>query len=303
MTAGITRDTDYKALAAAALADHRRNRWYLIRKLMRRKAAMVSLAVVLVAGAAAVAAPLVSPYPAQGQGMVNVKERLARPSAAHLLGTDQYGRDVLSRVVYGARVSIFGGLLVMFLSALIGVPLGLWSGYREGLPGAVISRLVELVLSFPSLLLAMAISLMVGSGTSAAVMALIIPWWPWFTRLVHGEVLSVKRMQYVEAAQMLGYSRAYIMRRHLLPNILTPVIVMMLLDLGPAIIAIGGLSFLGLGTQPPGADWGLMVTEGAQNILSEWWIAVMPGCAMFLLVSSFNLFGGALAEVLGPEQH
>jgi peptide/nickel transport system permease protein len=296
------RTLDYKALAAEALTDHRKTRWYGVRLFLKRGGAVLSLAVLVLSILAAVFAPWVAPYPEQGKGEVNLEERLQGPSRAHILGTDAYGRDTLSRVIYGARISILGGFLIVFIAALIGVPLGLWAGYREGLPGALISRFVELVLSFPSVLLAMAISIILGAGTYTAIAALIIPWWPWFTRLVQGEVLSIKNMQYVEAAQMLGYGRFYIMMRHLLPNIMTPVIVMMLLDLGPAIIAIGLLSFLGLGTQPPQADWGLMVWEGAPNILREWWIATAPGCAMFILVTSFNIFGDALKEILDPKR-
>ncbi len=136
---------------------------------------------------------------------------------------------------------------------------------------------------------------------ATAIIALIIPWWPWYTRLVQGEVLSIKQTLYVEAAQMLGYGKLYIIFRHILPNIMTPVMVMILLDLGPAIIAIGLLSFIGLGTQPPMADWGLMVWEGAPNILSEWWISIVPGCAMFIVVIAFNIFGDALKDILDSK--
>lgn len=296
------RTLDYKALAAESLADHRKTRWYGVRLFLKQGAAVLSLVILTLSILAAVFAPWVAPYPEQGRGAVNLEERLQAPSRTHVLGTDAYGRDVLSRVIYGARISILGGFLIVFIAALIGVPLGLWAGYREGVSGALISRLVELVLSFPSVLLAMAISIILGAGTYIAIIALIIPWWPWFTRLVQGEVLSIKHMQYVEAAQMLGYGRIYIMMRHLLPNILTPVIVMMLLDLGPAIIAIGLLSFLGLGTQPPMADWGLMVWEGAPNILKEWWIATAPGCAMFILVTAFNIFGDSLKDIIDPRR-
>lgn len=295
------RTLDYKSLALEALSDHRKTRWYLFKLFLKRPVAVLSLIILCLAVLAALFAPWVAPYPNQGQGEIKLDERLLGPSAGHLLGTDIYGRDMLSRVIYGARVSIFGGFFIVFTAAFIGVPLGLWAGYREGLPGALISRFSELMLSFPAVLLAMAIALMMGAGSFTACVALVIPWWPWFTRLVQGEVLSIKHMQYVEAAQMLGYGKLHIMIRHLLPNVLTPVVVMMLLDLGPAIIAIGLLSFLGLGTQPPHADWGLMVWEGTATILSQWWIAIFPGCAMFLIVTSFNLFGDALKETLDPS--
>lgn len=294
---------DFKQLAEKAAADHRRHRRYLLRLVFKKKAALVAAAVLSVMVLAAVFAPWVAPYPGQGQGDVNLADRLQPASSRYYLGTDVYGRDMLSRTIYGARISIFGGLLIVVAAALIGVPLGLWAGYQEGIPGTMITRVVELVLSFPAVLLAMGISIVAGAGFTTAVIALIIPWWPWYTRLVQGEVISIKHMLYVEAAGMLGYGRFYIIFRHLLPNILTPVIVMMLLDFGPAIISIGLLSFLGLGTQPPQADWGLMVWEGAPNILNQWWIAVVPGCAMFILVTAFNIFGDRLKEILSTTQN
>jgi peptide/nickel transport system permease protein len=293
---------DFEKLAQETAADHRRHRRYVLRLMFKKKAAAAAAMVLLIMSLAAVFAPWVAPYPDQGQGAVNLEDRLQSSSREYFLGTDVYGRDLLSRTIYGARISIFGGLLIVIAAALIGVPLGLWAGYREGLSGMVISRVVELVLSFPAVLLAMGISIVVGAGFATAVVALIIPWWPWYTRLVQGEVISIKHMLYIEAAQMLGYGRVYILFRHLLPNIITPVVVMMLLDFGPAIIAIGLLSFLGLGTQPPSADWGLMVWEGAPNILNQWWIAVVPGSAMFILVTAFNLFGDRLKEILDTRR-
>ena len=292
---------DFNELAKTALQDHRRARVYHLRLFLRKKLAVFSALILLIIMLAAVFAPFVAPYPDQGRGAVNLEERLQPFSKKHLLGTDIYGRDLLSRVIFGARVSVFGGLFVVLTAALIGVPLGLWAGYREGVSGALIMRTVELVLSFPTALVAMGVSIVLGAGSLTALVAIIIPWWPWYTRLVQGEVLSLKNMLYIEAAQMLGYGRIYILFRHLLPNILTPVIVMMLLDVGPAIITIGVLSFLGLGTQPPHADWGLMVWNGAHNLLGEWWIPIVPGFAMFLLVVAFNIFGDALKEILDPK--
>ena len=292
---------DFNELAKTALQDHRRARVYHLRLFLKRKLAVLSALILLVIMLAAAFAPWLAPYPDQGRGAVNLEDRLQPFSKKHLLGTDIYGRDLLSRVIFGARVSVFGGLFIVLMAALIGVPLGLWAGYREGVSGALIMRTVELVLSFPTALVAMGVSIVLGAGSLTALVAIIIPWWPWYTRLVQGEVLSLKNMLYIEAAQMLGYGRIYILFRHLLPNILTPVIVMMLLDVGPAIITIGVLSFLGLGTQPPHADWGLMVWNGAHNLLGEWWIPIVPGFAMFLLVVAFNIFGDALKEILDPK--
>ena len=292
---------DFKKMAQEALEDHRKARGYNLRLFLRKKLAVFSMLVLIIIVLSAIFAPWVAPYPEQGKGATNLEERLQPFSRKHFLGTDIYGRDLLSRVIFGARVSVFGGFFIILMAALIGVPLGLWAGYREGVSGAIIMRTVELVLSFPNALVAMAVAVVIGAGTMTALIALVIPWWPWYTRLVQGEVLSLKNMLYIEAAQMLGYGRIYILFRHLLPNILGPVIVMMLLDVGPAIITIGVLSFLGLGTQPPNADWGLMVWNGAQNLLGEWWIAIVPGFAMFLLVTAFNVFGDSLKEILDPK--
>jgi peptide/nickel transport system permease protein len=291
----------FESTAEAVVREHRKVKWFLLKRFLGRKPALISLVVLIAAFFMAVFAPFIAPYPEQGAGQVNIEERLQPPSSQHLLGTDAYGRDMLSRVIYGARISIFGGILIVLFACLIGIPLGLWAGYNEGWSGAFILRVVELFLSFPSTLVAMIISVLIGAGWFTAIIALTIPWWPWYTRLVQGEVLSIKRMLYVEAAQMLGYGKIYIIFRHLLPNIMTPVIVMILLDLGPAIIAIGLLSFIGFGTQPPGADWGLMVWEGAQNILTEWWIAIVPGSAMFIVVIAFNLFGDALKDLMDSK--
>ncbi len=285
-------------MAKKVTLEHRKVKRVMLKRLLKRKPALISLIILVLTLLVAIFAPFIAPYPEQGKGTVNVEHRLQPPSSNYLLGTDSYGRDMLSRVIYGSRISIFGGILIVLFACLIGIPLGLWAGYNEGFSGALISRIVELFLSFPSTLVAMAISVIIGAGWFTAIIALTIPWWPWYTRLVQGEVLSIKQTLYVEAAQMLGYGKIYIIFRHLLPNIMTPVIVMVLLDLGPAIIAIGLLSFIGFGTQAPMADWGLMVWEGSQNILTEWWIAIVPGCAMFMVVIAFNIFGDALKDTL-----
>jgi peptide/nickel transport system permease protein len=293
-----TQTSSYEMMAIEVRREHRKVKWFQLRLLLKRKTALLSLIILVTVLLAALFAPVIAPYPEQGQGTVNLEHRLTPPSSDYTLGTDIYGRDLVSRVLYGARISLFGGICIVFFAALIGIPLGLWAGYNEGISGGLILRTVELFLSFPSTLIAMAISILIGAGWFTAIIALIIPWWPWYTRLVQGEVLSIKQTLYVEAAQMLGYGKLYIIFRHVLPNIMAPVMVMILLDLGPAIIAIGLLSFIGLGTQPPMADWGLMVWDGAPNILTEWWISIVPGCAMFIVVIAFNIFGDALKDVL-----
>lgn len=292
---------DFKQLAQQAAVDHRRARQHTFHKFLKKRTAVVCALMLLIATLSALFAPLISPYPEQGRGELNLDERLNPISWSHPLGTDTLGRDMLSRIIYGARVSIFGGLIIVLSAAVIGIPLGLWAGYSEGIPGAIISRIGEILLSFPAILLAIGIATIVGAGLKSAVLALVIPWWPWYARVAQGEVLWIKRMLFIEAAQMLGYGKFYIIMRHLLPNIVNTLVVMMLLDFGPAIIAIGMLSFLGLGTQPPAADWGLMVWEGAPNLIDYWWVAMVPGSAMFILVIAFNIFGDALGELLGKR--
>ena len=179
-------------MAQEALEDHRKARVYNFRLFLKKKLAVSSALVLVIIVVSALFAPWVAPYPDQGKGAVNIEERLQPFSKKHLLGTDIYGRDLLSRVIFGARISVFGGIFIVVMAALIGVPLGLWAGYREGVSGAIIMRTVELVLSFPSALVAMGIAIVVGAGSMTALIALIIPWWPWYTRLVQGEVLSLK---------------------------------------------------------------------------------------------------------------
>ena len=294
----MTKEINFKDLAEQAAMDHRRERKQKLIAFLKRKSATTALLILILISLASIFAPIVAPYPDQGRGVVNLEERLRPLSSKHPLGTDTFGRDMCSRLIYGARVSIFGGLFIVGAAAFIGVPLGLWAGYSEGIPGAVISRLGEALISFPAVLIAIAITTVMGAGLMSALIALIIPWWPWYMRITQGEVLRLKTMLFVEAAQMLGYGKIYILVRHLLPNIFRTVTVMMLLDFGPAIIAIGLLSFLGLGTQPPNADWGLMVWEGAPNLLQQWWIAIIPGVAMFILVMAFNIFGDNLQDYL-----
>ena len=184
---------DFNKLAQEALKDHRKARGYNLRLFLRKKLAVFSALVLIIIMLSAIFAPWVAPYPEQGKGAINLEERLQSFSRTHFLGTDIYGRDLLSRVIFGARVSVFGGFFIVLVAALIGGPLGLWAGYREGVSGAIIMRTVELVLSFPSALVAMGIAIVIGAGSMTALIALVIPWWPWYTRLVQGEVLSLKK--------------------------------------------------------------------------------------------------------------
>ena len=267
----------------------------------RDRAAVVALAFVALVFLLALIAPLIAPFPAQGAGTPDPSSLTLPPSAKHWMGTDQLGRDVLSRILIGARPTLFIPFVVVALAIAIGAPLGAIAGFRGGWIDKIIMRTTDLFLSFPSLLLAIAITAALGRGLTNAALALAISWWPWYARLVRGVAVSLRESDFVEAARAIGLSRTQIVRRHILPNSITPIIVQATIDLGIVIIAMGGLAFLGLGTQPPSPDWGLMISEGRSVLLSSWWVATFPGIAIFLIVFSFNVIGDALRDVFDPR--
>ena len=246
-------------------------------------------------------APFLAPYPDQGRGLSNLTERLRSPSIKHPLGTDNLGRDILSRIIFGARISLKAALVVIVIVLAIGVPLGLIAGFFGGKVDDIIMRFADMILAFPSLLLAIAIVASLGPSLINALIAVSLPWWPWYTRLMRSQVLSIKEMQFVESARAIGVSRWRIMFRHILPNCLSPIIVQATLDMGYIILAIAGLGFLGLGTQPPAADWGVMVSDGREFFMIQWWISTFSGAAIFLTVLAFNLVGDGIREALDPK--
>lgn len=250
-----------------------------------------------------IAAPLISPYPEQGRGRNNVEDRLLAPSSQYLLGTDELGRDVLSRVIYGAYPAMTSALVVVTFAVLIGTPLGAIAGYFGGWVDELIMRFTDLFLAFPSLLLAMAIVALLGPSLLNAVIALVASWWPWYTRLVRSTTRSLREQYYVEAARSIGVSDAMIIWRHILPNTITPIIVQMTIDIGTVILATTSLAFIGLGSQAPNADWGLMIEEARQYLGNAWWYSIFPGTAIFLTVLSFNLLGDTLRDIFDPRQY
>ncbi|MBW2093941.1 MAG: ABC transporter permease [Deltaproteobacteria bacterium] len=259
------------------------------------------LTIIIVVVLSAIFAPFIAPYPGQGKGLSNLQERLKPPSMRHPLGTDNLGRDLMSRVVYGARVSIKAAIIVVLIVMGFGVPLGLIAGYFGGKIDELIMRFADMILAFPSLLLAIAIVASTGPSLLNALVAVSIPWWPWYTRLVRGQVISLKEMQFVESAKAVGASPLRIMFRHILPNCLSPIIVQGTLDMGYIILSLASLGFLGLGTQPPTADWGVMVNDGREFFLTQWWISTFSGAAIFITVLAFNLLGDGLREALDPK--
>ena len=259
------------------------------------------LVIIVVLVLSAMLAPFIAPYPEQGRGLSNLQERLKAPSIRHPLGTDNLGRDLMSRIVYGARVSIKAAIIVVLIVMGFGVPLGLIAGYFGGKIDELIMRFADMILAFPSLLLAIAIVASTGPSLLNALIANSIPWWPWYTRLVRGQVISLKEMQFVESAKAVGASSSRIMFRHILPNCLSPIIVQGTLDMGYIILCLASLGFLGLGTQPPTADWGVMVNDGREFFLTQWWISTFSGAAIFITVLAFNLVGDGLREAMDPK--
>jgi len=253
-------------------------------------AALILGAIVFVA----IAAPWISPYDSR---TMNLRERLKPPSAKHLLGTDSSGRDLLSRIMNGARVSLPAGLTIVGLACVVGCALGLFSGYFEGAIGMIIMRVTDIFVGFPALVLAIAVVAALGPGLTNGVVAVSLVWWPGYARLMHGQVLALKHETYVEAARSSGAMTSRILLRHILPNAVGPVIVKFSLDIGYAILYVAALGFLGLGAQPPTPEWGALIAEARSYTLTSPWYPIFPGLALFLAVVGFNLMGEAITEV------
>lgn len=292
-------------LSAASRVDTENTRAlrHVFSVILREPLSLISTIVILLFILVAIFALQVAPYPAQGLGRTNAAESLEPPSPEHWFGTDKLGRDVLSRVIVGARPALIIPIAVVLFAVMIGAPLGALAGYKGGWLDEVIMRITDLFLAFPSLLLAMAIASALGRGLDKAALALIISWWPWYTRIARGVAVGLRERYFVEAAQAVGVSDAVIILRHILPNTISSILVQATVDMGTVILAMGGLAFLGLGTQPPLPDWGLMVSEGRQYILEQWWIATFPGLAIFIVVLAFNLLGDTLRDIFDPRQY
>ena len=270
-----------------------------VRRLVRRRAALAGLAVVLFFITLAVLAPLVAPYDPLATDWAAVRKA---PSAAHWFGTDEIGRDVLARVIWGSRASLLAGLVSVSLAVMVGVPLGLVSGYLGGAFDGTVMRLIDAMLAIPFLILAIALAAFLGPNLTNAMIAIGVSQTPIFARLTRGQVLSVKHEDYVEAARALGNPHRRIVLRHILPNVVAPILVQATLAAAAAIIAEASLSFLGLGQQPPDPSWGSMLNTAKNFIPQAPWMAVWPGLAIFLLVLALNLFGDGLRDALDPRR-
>ena len=273
--------------------------WDLIRRMAREnKTAVISFTVIVLMILAASLAPFLTPYEENDMDLLH---RLSPPSAEHLLGTDEGGRDVLTRLLYGARVSLLIGVVPALLSLVLGSALGVLAGYRGGLTDAIIMRLADVTLAFPSMLLAMVIMYSLGGGIVDVFLTLTLVNWANVARVVRAQTLQLKSSEYVEAAQVIGVSRATVMRRHILPNCLSTMLVLFTLNVPASILTESSLSFLGLGVQPPNASWGLMINVGRQYLYTAPWLCFAPGAAIMLIVLAFNFLGNGLLDVLDPR--
>lgn len=271
----------------------------MMRRMVREnKLAVISFGVIILFILAAVVAPLLTPYTYDEMDLAN---RLAPPSAAHLLGTDEGGRDVFTRLLYGARVSLLIGIVPTLLSMAIGAALGILAGFAGGKTDTVIMRIADVMLAFPSILLAMVLMYMLGDGLINIFLTLSIVNWASVARVVRAETLRLKELEYVEAARVTGVSRSKILLRHILPNCIPTLIVLFTLNVPSSILTESGLSFLGLGVQPPAASWGLMVNQGRQYLYTAPWLSFAPCVAIMLTVLAFNFLGDGLRDVMDPH--
>jgi peptide/nickel transport system permease protein len=270
--------------------------------LLRNK---LSLAGGFIAGAYLVLATIVAllgermlPYNPYTQ---NFAQALLPPSATHLFGTDDLGRDIFSRVIAGAPIDAQIAFVVVLVSLVLGGTLGAFAGYFGGVIEDVVMRVTDVFLAFPALVLAMAVAIAIGPGLVNSMMALLVVWWPWYARIARGEALAIKNSQYMEAARAVGLKDIQIVARHVLPNILMPLLVYATLDISNVILTGSILSFIGLGAQPPQPEWGRMVFDGQDYLSGAWWMSLLPAFAIFIVVLAFSLFGDGLRDAFDPK--
>lgn len=260
--------------------------------------AVAGLLIMLTFFFVAVFAPYLAPYP---ESYMNLEERMLPPSWEHTFGTDDMGRDILSRVIYGSRISLQVGFIVILVAYAIAIPLGAIAGYKGGVLHEIITRITDIFLAFPSIVLALAFAAALGPGLTNAMLALSLTWWPWATRVIRSQTIAIKESYYVQAAKVLGCGDFYIILHHVLPNCLGPIIVQATVDLGWTILVAAALGYLGIGAQPPAPDWGLMISIGRIYFLTCPWLCIFPGIAIATVVLGANLLGDGLRDVLDPR--
>ncbi|MEK6573295.1 MAG: nickel transporter permease [Chloroflexota bacterium] len=266
--------------------------------MLRSPLTVAGLALILIFGLSALLASVLAPMDPLDQ---NLSQRLEPPSPAHWLGMDQLGRDMLSRLLFGARISLIVGVGVVGTAGTFGTLVGLIAGYLGGLVDEALMRVTDIFLAFPALILAMAIAGALGPSLNNAMIAIAVVTWPVYARLVRSQVLSLREREFVEAARSLGASTPRILWRHILPNTLAPILVQASFDMGGAILSAAGLSFIGFGAQPPIPEWGVMISEGRKYISTQLWLSLFPGLAILFTVAAFNLIGDGLRDALDPR--
>jgi peptide/nickel transport system permease protein len=269
-----------------------------VRRIMRQRGVLIGFLILACFGGAALCAPWLSPADPLAQ---NVSAGLQPPSAGYLFGTDKLGRDILSRILYGARISLIVGVAVVVIAGGVGTLLGLVAGYLGGWIDEALMRITDIFFAFPALILAMAIAGALGPSLQNALIAISAVTWPIYARLIRGQVLALKQQEFIQAARALGTPEWRIVLLHLLPNTLAPLLVQTSFDMGAAITAVAGLSFIGFGAQPPTPEWGVMISEGRNYITTQWWLTTIPALAILLVVGGFNLLGDGLRDALDPR--
>lgn len=262
---------------------------------------IVGLAAILFLLIVAITGLLWVPYPDDGTGTVHPADRLKAPSATHWFGTDELGRDIFTRTVLGTQTSFKAGVIILVVAISIGVPLGSIAGYFGGRVNEIIMRATDIMLTVPGIFLALSITAALGPGVLNAMIALSITWWPGYCRLVQAQVLAAREEDYVQAARSMGASHRRIIFKHILPNIISSIIVKASLDIGFAILNLAALGFIGVGAQPPLPEWGAMIARGRSFLPQGWWYSTFPGLAMFLTVFGFNMLGDGLRDVFDPR--
>jgi peptide/nickel transport system permease protein len=286
-------------MTVIAGGQRQRRRSWPMATLVRRPTAQVGAAIVCGFLLLTALAPVFAPYDPFDQDLA---ASLTGPSAAHIFGTDQYGRDLLSRIIFGSRTALLAILVADGIGLVFGTILGLVAGFEGGKIDAFVMRTVDVLLAFPYLLLALIIVAALGPSLINSIVAIGVVYTPQYARLIRGQVLAIKTTEYVLAARAIGAGRGRIMLRHVLPNSFTPLLVMATLQAGTVVVETAGLSFLGLGAQPPSPDWGALLADGQGYFLTAWWIATFPGLAIFAVVIGFNLFGDALRDYFDPRR-
>lgn len=276
----------------------KKNKSLLLYKIRKNPMTILGLSIIVIMALLAIFAPYISSY---NPTEMNVLDRFQEPSLKHLFGTDEVGRDILTRVIYGTRISLTTGISVVVMAGVIGVFIGSVCGYFGGYVDQVVMRIMDMILAFPTLILAMVLAATLGASLFNVMLAIAIVKIPVYVRLSRGEALVVKNNLYVKAARTFGLSNLYVIFRHIIPNVITPIIIQLTLDLGDTILLVATLGFLGLGAKPPTPEWGTMISTGFKYMLEQWWYPTFPGIAVFLASTGFNLIGDGLRDILDPK--